>query len=94
MAGPFEEMLRSAAGQSQPDERQAAAIKTLRKLLQQAVNGERKQTKRADEAEATITVLKKRAKNNIDRSFNRGIAAAAGGNNVQRIVRHPEYGTD
>ncbi len=81
----------STASDDRARDRNAA---TLRKLLQQAVDGERRALKRATEAEAVLGRTKKRAQNNIDRAFNRGVSAAGGDDKVRRIVRHPEFGVD
>lgn len=76
------------------DKAQSEKIRaSLRKMLQQAVDGERRALKRAVEAEADVDRVKRRAQNNIDRAFNRGVAAAGGDDTVRRIVRHPEFGT-
>ncbi len=76
------------------DRKMKDALGTTRKLLAQAVAGERKALTRAQDAEAALASMKRRAQNNIDRAFNKGVKAAGGSSNVERIVRHPEFGTD
>lgn len=67
----------------------------LAKMLQQAVTGERKALKRIAELEGRIETLKRKAQNNIDRSYNRGVRAAMHRSEPPgyRTVRFPEYGT-
>lgn len=76
------------------EDRAKRGVASLRKLLKQAVDGERRALRRAEEAEASVVSIRKRAQNNIDRAFNRGVRAAGGGSTVCRIVRHPELGKD
>lgn len=76
------------------DLKRAQTEKSLRKMLQQALDGERRALKRAEEAESALARTKRRAQNNIDRAFNRGVSVAGGDATVRRIVRHPEFGTE
>ncbi len=69
---------------------------TLANLLKQAVAGERSALDRVTELEESIVTLKRRAQNNIDRSYNRGLSAGVRADECpgNRTVRFPEYGTD
>lgn len=87
----FDALFRQAAGLA--DTKDKEAIKALRKMLQQAVNGEKKWKTRAETAEASLETMKKRAQNNIDRAYNQGIRDSGGDTNIKRIIRHPEFGT-